>query len=335
MINLRLKHLAIGLLFCSPLSYASPLYLNEAFNFNAYIIEDMTAEHSDVEGQLAVGGNFSAQDYSVGLQSADNGQNILTVGGDVYLRDARIYNGDAVAGGNIDIDASVGLYNEDQTNNSHTFYQDSSFDFSTVSADLLSTSSLWGAMTDTATTAITGNGTDVWSISFNGNSDFNVFSIDADTLSASDKSIYLNVTSDSLNIINVFGDTVDLFNTGFFGADGTQIRDNQPGVYRSNGLFANNVLFNFVDATSLSLNAIAFKGSILAPLADTVFYDGQIDGNFIVKSLSSPIGEFTGQINDYRFGDLSFNVDEPGGALFIVMLVALGIRQTLLKKKVL
>ena len=95
------------------------------------------------------------------------------------------------------------------------------------------------------------------------------------------------------------------------------------------------MLFNFVDATSLSLNAIAFKGSILAPLADTVFYDGQIDGNFIVKSLSSPIGEFTGQINDYRFGDLSFNVDEPGGALFIVMLVALGIRQTLLKKKVL
>lgn len=334
MLNLRLKQLAFGLLLTSPATFASPLYLNEAFDFNAYILEDMTAQYSDVEGQLAVGGNFSAENYSVGLQSADNGQNILTVGGDAYLRNARIYNGDAVAAGVIDIDATVGLYNPDETNNSHSFYQDGSFDFTTVNADIISTSSLWGAMSETGTTTITGNGTDVWSISFDGNSDFNVFSIDAATLSAADKSIYLNFATDSLNIVNVYGADVDLFNTGFFDAEGNQIIDNQPDIYRQDGSYANNVLFNFVDATSLSLNAIGFKGSILAPLADTVFYDGQVNGNFIVKSLTSPVGEFTGQINDYRFGDLSFNVDEPGGALFIVMMIALGFRQYLLKKKI-
>lgn len=333
MLKLRFKHLIVGFLFSSPISVASPLYLNEAFDFNAYILDDMGARYSDVEGQLAVGGNLNAQHYSVGLQSADNGQNMLAVGGDAYLRNARIYNGDAVAAGVIDIDATVGLYNPDETTNSHRFYQDASFDFTSVNADLLSTSLSWGAMAESATTTVTGDGTDIWSISFDGNSDFNVFTIDADTLSAADKSIYLNVGTNSLNIINVFGADVDLFNTGFFGADGKQIVDNQPGVFRHNGEYANNVLFNFVDATSLSLNAIGFKGSILAPLAETVFYDGQINGNFIVKSLTSPDGTFTGQINNYRFGDLSFNVDEPGGALFIVLLLALAVRQYLLKQK--
>ena len=330
--HLRLKHLFIGLLFGSQLASAAPVYLNEAFDFNAYIMENMTGTQSDVEGTLAVGGDLNLQHYGIGLELPENGQqNTLTVGGSVTMRDARIYNGDAVAGGTIDIDSSVGLYGVNATNNTHSFYNDSSFDFTSFNQDLLTTSSLWGALSDNATTTVTGNGTDVWSISFDGNSDFNVFSIDASTLSAANKSIYLNVDTDSYNIINVTGTDVSLFNTGFYGADGNKIADNQPGVYRHDGTYANNVLFNFVDATSLTLNAIGFKGSILAPLADTVFYDGHIDGNFIVKSLTSPVGTLTGQINNYQFGN--FTVSEPGGALFFVILMAFGLRQYLLKSK--
>lgn len=323
-----LKVLFLTLVSCTASVNAAPVVLNQAFDFNAYILENMTASHSDVEGTLAVGGDLTAQHYGFGLEVPDNsGKNIITVGGDATIRDARIYNGDAVAAGNIDIDASVGLYDINDTNNTHQFYQDTSFDFGAINADLLSTSSLWGAMPDTASTTINGNGVDVWSIDFTGTSDFNIFSIDAATLSAADKSIHFNFSTDSLNIINVTGDNVSLFNTGFYGADGSKIIDNQPGVIRHDGTYTNNVLFNFVDATSLSLSSIAVKGSILAPLADTVFYNGHIDGNFIVKSLTSPSGTETGQINDYRFGDITFNVNEPATAiLFASVLGLLGLR---------
>ena len=90
---------------------AGPFYLGEAGNFNAYIMEDFTGNHSDVEGRLAVGGNLNTVDYGFGYRlPASNQDNVVVVGNNATLRNARIYNGDAVAGGEIDIDETVGLY---------------------------------------------------------------------------------------------------------------------------------------------------------------------------------------------------------------------------------
>ncbi len=315
---------------------SAPFYLGQAANFNAYVLENMQGNASDVEGRLAVGGDLTLNNYGLGLQLAsDNQHPVVTVGGDVSMRNARIYHGDAVAAGNIDIDASVGLYGTDAYHNTHQFYQDSSFDFASTNDELMYKSSLWGSYGATAPVIVDGDSSSIWNLTLAGDQEINIFSIDAATLSASGKGIFIDVPQTSYNIINVYGESVELFNTGFHLADGSKFPDNRPedgAAGRHDGSYANNLLFNFVDATDLSLHGIGFKGSILAPLADTSFFNGHIDGNLIVKNLFSPEGEQTGQINNYQFGDIA-DISEPATlTVALGLLAVLGLRRRSLKR---
>lgn len=290
---------------------AQAIYISKAFEFNAYVMEDMYGYNSDVEGALAVGGDLTLNKYGIGLELPESSSVLpLSVGGDVAIRDTRIYNGHAVATGEIDIDDTVGLYNDPYTSNTHLFYQASSYDFTAINEEVRFLSEIWSGYSQNGVTTVNRNTTDIWNITFTGTSLVNTFSISADDISAANKSIYLDFPTNSFNIINVYGEVANLFNTGFYGADGAEIRENQPGIYRNDGSAFNNVLFNFVDATELNMFNIGIKGSILAPYAATTFYEGQINGNLIVKSLTSPDGQNTGQINNYRFGDL-VEVPEP------------------------
>ncbi|WP_018983771.1 choice-of-anchor A family protein [Salinimonas chungwhensis] len=312
---------------------ASPFYLGEAADFNAYILEDMQGYSSDVEGRLAVGGNLTLKDYGLGLQLSDNSSKpVLVGGGDVTMRNARIYNGAATAAGNIDIDESVGLYNEPGTPGTQQFYQSNAFDFAAASAEVVYKSSLWGAYNTTADVMVGANGDDVYGLSFSGTNDINIFSIDARTLSDPNKRIMIDVPETSYTIINVTGEMVELFNTGFHLSNGNKFPDNDsngPASERHSGLYNESVLFNFVDATSLVMHGIGFKGSILAPLADMTFYNGHIDGNLIVKSLRSDANQQTGQINNYSFLGFS-EINEPATA---VILMAGGVLLLRRKKK--
>ncbi|QPG06083.1 choice-of-anchor A family protein [Salinimonas marina] len=336
--KLRKTGIVAGLLACSvslPLT-AAPFYLGDAANFNAYILQDMHGRNSDVEGRLAVAGNVDIKDYGIGLQLPENAtQPVLVVGQDATVRDARIYHGDATAGGTIDIDDSVGLYDEGEFNNTHQFYADSSFDFAGTNTQLLAKSELWGQYEATSKVQINGDGTTIWDLTLTGDADINIFSIDAADFSSPNKSLIFDVPSTSYNIINVYGESVELFNTGFHYADGSKITDNRPEdgpAGRHTGRVTNNLLFNFVDATELLLHGVGFKGSILAPLADTTFYNGHIDGHFIVGNLQTPDGEQTGQVNDYRFGDF-VDVSEPGTwAVMMAALAGLGWRRWLKRK---
>jgi choice-of-anchor A domain-containing protein len=83
-------------------------------------------------------------------------------------------------------------------------------------------------------------------------------------------------------IINVNGDNLN-FNGGSFNL----------------GSLANNqVLFNFGNATTLSLQNLAFEGALLAPLATVNFSSGHIDGALIANNYMGP-----GQINYVGFND--------------------------------
>jgi hypothetical protein len=85
--------------------------------------------------------------------------------------------------------------------------------------------------------------------------------------------------ADQTVVINVHGSNFTFPNFGFqFGNTDKQ-----------------NVLWNFVDATSLKLDG-SFIGSILAPLADVTLNYGNIDGTIIAKSL---VGHT--QMNNYPF----------------------------------
>ena len=168
-------------------------------------------------------------------------------------------------------------------------------------------------------------------ITFSGTDDINIYDIDSSWFSAADKGIVYDFSATSYNIINVYGESVELFNTGFFNTAFTQeneyfrengqYRDNDNNVgQRHDGRYTNNILFNFVDADFLTLHSVGVKGSVLAPYAELSFYNGHVDGNVIASSLVTPLVELindqgdtynapTGQVNNYRFG--AINVSEP------------------------
>ena len=168
-------------------------------------------------------------------------------------------------------------------------------------------------------------------ITFSGSDDINIYNIDSSWFSAADKGIVYDFSTTSYNIINVYGESVELFNTGFFNTAFTQeneyfrengqYRDNDNNVgQRHDGLYTNNILFNFVDADFLTLHSVGVKGSVLAPYAELSFYNGHVDGNVIANSLTTPLVQLvndqgqnynapTGQVNNYRFG--AINVSEP------------------------
>jgi choice-of-anchor A domain-containing protein len=71
-------------------------------------------------------------------------------------------------------------------------------------------------------------------------------------------------------IVNVLGDSASFQNMKV-GLEG--------------GIEASNVLWNFVDATSLKFSSVAWAGTILAPRATVGFDDGQITGALIAAAL--------------------------------------------------
>ena len=73
--------------------------LGIAGKFNAFILGDMQGYHSDVEGRLAVGGNLTLENYSIGKQlpNSSGARDDLVVGGKAEFENGRMYSGNAAA----------------------------------------------------------------------------------------------------------------------------------------------------------------------------------------------------------------------------------------------
>ncbi|MDO8845183.1 choice-of-anchor A family protein [Methylicorpusculum sp.] len=278
---------------------ANFLDLGQAGGFNAFILGDMTGYGSDVEGRLAVGGNLKLNHFSVAMElsSAWDQQDTLVVGGNLEYTNGRVYHGNARIGGTVSINETVGFYsgeNPAQTNGS--LINNNDVDFDALSQQIINKSQNW------ANFAANGNVNLEYSqLTLTGeNSGLNIFSITSDHLASTQK-FTLNIPTDAWALINVSGTSVTMNNFGFFrtiNGETNQLQDNAPPV-RHDGSLTQKVLFNLTDATSLLLHSIGIKGSLLAPLADTVFYNGHIDGNLLVGSLQGKEGEYTGQVNLY------------------------------------
>ncbi len=328
-------------LFTSPLN-AMSLDLGLAGQFNAFVMGDMTASYSDVEGRLAVGGNLSLQHYAIGMQ-LDNSQGVrddLIVGGALNFSDGRVYNGNARSGGTDSIER-VGFYSDDDIGRPNGSYiSGNPMDFNQIEGELTDKSRLWGNLSvnglidyaDWGGLTLTGHDLNL-----------NIFSISAEQLKNTTKFL-LDIPNSAQALINVTGKSVTMQGFGFYreedgvpvnDADG-RIPDNAPPE-RHDGSLTQNILFNFIEAEILEASAIGIKGSILAPLANMIFYNVHIDGNLIVNSLSSKTGEYTGQVNYYPFMSMTETTEAipattsaipepPHFALFIIFLLALVIK---------
>lgn len=293
-------------------------------------------------------GDINAGSVQLTNTSVENG-NISSVGS-VALVSSEVTDGSITAGGTVVLDlnstASDGIIADAVTPASID-----NIDFDAIESEIKAQSLAFADMTANGSTTFYCQGdtscadsTNVDGIVFSGDDSINIYDIDADWLSVANKSITYDFSTTSYNIINVTGDAVDLFNTGFFNtAFAGQYQDNdQNANYRHDGTYTNNILFNFVDATSVTIQSIGVKGSILAPYADIAFYNGHVDGNLIASSVFTPEVYLTnddgveylaptGQVNNYSFGVTQ--VSAPGSILLMLPAFAVVFIRNKLKRK--
>ncbi|MCX8050112.1 MAG: choice-of-anchor A family protein [Methylohalobius sp.] len=315
-----MRWLGLGLALVSLNAFGLALGLGR--DFNLLVLENMQGEYSDVEGRLAVGGNLSLRHYAVGMELGEeaNFTDTLIVGGHLEFEHGRVYHGNAVSSSAYL--SHVGFYDQDPAVVAGNYRQGAPLNFTALSEDVRRRSLNWAALAANGEVVAEGDSLS-WRLYLSGSDPvLNVFTLTTEMLLGTD-TFYLDAPISSTVLINVDGIVGELSGFGFYrkvGDDWLKVPDNNDGR-RHDGRFTQRVLFNFFSATALSIHAIGVKGSVLAPWADVVFYNGHIDGQLVAKSLRGQPGQPTGQVNWYPL------IPEPRTVwLFILPLIWLVIR---------
>jgi len=224
----------------------------------------------------------------------------LVVGGNLSASNGNVYEGSIDVGGTY----SGPGYNINSASgsavNSHLGSSGLPISFSAAFATLDSNSLVYGSeaangssVLQYSTLTLTGT-----------NSSLDIFDISGSTL-ASASTVDIDAPSGAQVLINVSGTSDSMSNTGF------------GGTFNSD----TNTLFNFYQATSLSLSGVGIDGSVLAPLANVTFNSGQLNGQLIAATFSG-----YGELHEENFNNQVIRVSVPESAstaeLFGAALVA-------------
>lgn len=257
------------------------LDISEAAGYNLLTWGKGVLKNSSTEGRVAVGGKVELEGYSIGnkADSSDSAAGSLIVGNKLTAKHGQVSNGSIYVGGkydgpNYDLNSARGSVTESKLGKENLM-----LDFAAVQASLTAKSNNWGKAL--------ANGTSMFEYStltlLGSNGSLNIFNIDSEMLEMT-RTLNLFVPNLARVLINVSGRKVDFSNKGL-GA----------------GFDPRNTLFNFYEATKLTMNGIGIEGSILAPNANVIFKSGQMKGQLIAKSFKG-----SGSLHDY-----AFNNDEP------------------------
>lgn len=292
--NLTFLSFVLSLVFlavcCVPHARANDLPqcegLGLATSFNAFVFEDWSATSSDVEGRVAVGGNLSINHYSLGdkLDPATAGVSVV-VGGDFTFPSGRIYHGNTVVGGSAaGVGASVryGLV-PGQTITDHASLP---FDFDEARQQAI--------LRSQAIADLPANGT--WTSQWGGlyltgapDAALQMFDLPAQLVWNAHTFDVKQIPIGATVVFNIRGASAGLTNMSL----------------QSLASIRRRVLFNFPDATSLTLAGMSVEGSILAPLAHIQNPQGVIKGNLVARSWNGIM-----QLNHEPFEGCGL----PGGA---------------------
>ncbi len=318
--------------------------LGTAGAFNVYVIGNDTQYGTDAQGRVAVGGNanFSqnGQGYTINSHNVGGGSGIVvggsysnssnTLSGGATINGSATFSNPSITG-DVNVNGSLtfsnygtetgnvrvgGSYSNPNTAVSGSVTYATTvmpFDFTTVSNDLKAKSTYYSTLTANGTTTNYYNG-----LTLAGSSNsLNIFNVRGSDLNSA-TSFTVNAPTGSTILINIDGTTDQMVNFGM----------------SINGTDKQKVLYNFFQATALTLTGVGIQGSVLAPLAAVNFAGGNIDGTMIAGSLSG-----IGESHDYLFnGSLPVNssqgVPEPGmTALFGSALLVGGIAFRRLRQK--
>lgn len=285
---IRLQSLSAALALMAAMCIAPAAMATPFTDYNVFVLNNMTASNSDVEGELVVGGNATLSRYAVGLKRVQPYD--LVVGGNLNAEHGHVY-GTTVVGGT--------------TSTTETWTTDSPappgtpipVDFK-AEAERFFNLSNWIAATPTR-----GSVSDVYN---NGSvlrltgagSGINVFRLSS--LSGV-RVLEIDAPSDATALIDIDGVDISIAHMDLLQLAG--------GIERTH------VLYNFRNATSLRMSHVGIFGSVLAPNADVVAYSGVLHGSAVFKSLSDPTltdcNPALTDCNSMQFNDFLFTGDLP------------------------
>ncbi len=226
------------------------------FAYNLFVLEDLllTQGGSEIQGKIGVGRDATVNFYSLATSiTAGDG---VVVGGKLNLSGGTV-RGSVIYGGGLTQKGTNFL-------GGSPVQKANPLDLNAQRVYLEKAADGWAAMAPNGTTSIE------YGVAKLTGSDqaLNVFSLTATDL-ASANSIELTAPPTSSVIINVNGPTASIANLGL----------------RFSGLDRQRIVFNFHQATSLTLTSISVEGLVMAPRAAVNFTNGGLKGAIIAHTL--------------------------------------------------
>jgi choice-of-anchor A domain-containing protein/uncharacterized repeat protein (TIGR01451 family) len=244
--------------------------LGPAKGFNVFVLNNINQPSSDTEGKMAVGRSAELACYSVGdkLPNSNGSEDVLIVGENLTFHSGAVYGGNVVYG------SSTNLPIYPVSINNGTLRKDYPIDFAAAATYLTNLS------TQLSGYAVNGTAKFEWGGLFLKGTDpfLNVFSVSGSELSAANN-FEIDAPNGSVVLVNIQGQDVSW--TGGLVIYGTD---------------KSNVLYNFYQATTLKIQGIDVRGSILAPFATVNFVTGVQNGQMIAKCITGQ-----GQFNNTQF----------------------------------
>ena len=294
--------------------------LGTANGYGEFILNNSTRSSTDAQGKVAVGGNAN---FSGGLSVASEqakgaGVNLVvggnfsesndSINGSVVVGGTTTYNNPTIYGnlngnGTINLSGGGGTVTGIVTHGS-TFIQGGAtiggsatgitalpIDFAAEKAFLLNLSAAQYKASDPSLVfaAPPGNYTNPYfNFAYNQiflnatDADKHFYNITGAQLGSANSGLVINASKDATIVFNVSGNNITIPNTGFTLTGGIQM---------------NHILFNFLDATSITLSGSAY-GTYLAPKATITTTFGGFNGNLIANNLTGSI-----ETHVYEYGD--------------------------------
>jgi choice-of-anchor A domain-containing protein len=283
---------------------ADVLDFGVAGQFNVFVFNNFTSSYSDVEGAVAVGGNFNVTGYAVNELNKAVAGNSLVVGNNLT------YNNGSVKNGNIDVGGTTSTSSFGFTG----AYTDSDpINFTNERTYLLNLSASLNNLVNTGTATYNYSGLQ---LTASNNSSAQIFDIDGSFFNSRNNTTFSGFSAGQTIILNISGSGLT-----FNGGTGTD--------FASYGF---NVVYNFYEATALSTGSGA-TGTILAPLADITGGFTAINGNVIANSWNTNTQvNVTGMFKPTEITGLVVTpVPEPES--FGMLLVGLGVVGLLARRR--
>lgn len=299
LVRTLLTSLALSLTWCATAAHGSYLNLGPAGDFNLFVFGNNTQSGSDSQGRVAVGGNALFGSFTVASSMGNNTDNLIVggnltntyttfhggvlVGGDLTWKTPTILGRVAVNGnanftdwGSVNGPVNVvGSYSAPNyfPPNQNTGVNPFPFDFNDVESYLVSQAAYLATLPSNGSVSIAPSSGAITLTANNPSDSYVSFNLTAAEMAdASGGGLTINAPAGSTVVVNVTGPVSSMVSFGI----------------SLNGVDKQHVLYNFHDATNLTLNQIGVMGSILAPLADVNFAGGAIDGTIIANNLTGP-----------------------------------------------